>query len=80
VDIPKETLNGTELRLVELRMRVYGGKDAFGNLFVKIEIRIPDLLRQEERELFRQLAALRGNNDPVSHHGPYAHSTTENIK
>ena len=63
-------------------------KKAFGNLFVKIDIRLPDHLREEEIELFRQLAALRGkekfdragDNDHASHHGPYAHSTQENVK
>jgi curved DNA-binding protein len=86
VDIPKETLNGTELRLLGLGMPVYGTKNEFGNLFVEIDIRLPDHLREEEIELFRKLAVLRGkeefdlagDNDHVSHHGPYAHSTTEN--
>lgn len=72
VDIPKETLNGTELRLVGLGMPVYGEKKAFGNLFVKIDIRLPDHLREEEIELFRQLAALRGKEE--------FYSTTENVK
>ncbi len=71
VDIPKETLNGTELRLVGLGMPVYDEKNAFGNLFVKIDIRIPDHLREEEIELFRQLAAFRGKAE--------FHSTTEKV-
>ena len=79
IDIPEETLNGTELRLVGLGMPVYGEKKAFGNLFVKIDIRLPEHLREEEIELFRQLAAARGKHDPVSHHGPHAHSTTEDV-
>jgi len=59
VDIPKETVNGAELRLLGLGMPVYGKKDEFGNLFVKVEIRVPDHLREQEMDLFRKLAALR---------------------
>ena len=59
VDIPKETLNGTELRLLGLGMPVYGKKNEFGNLFVKVDIRLPDHLREQEIDLFRKLAALR---------------------
>lgn len=59
LDIPKETLNGTELRLMGLGMPVYGKKNGFGNLFVKVEVQIPDHLSQQEVELFRQLATLR---------------------
>jgi curved DNA-binding protein len=59
IDIPKETMNGTELRLLGLGMPVYGKKDRFGNLFVKVDIRMPGHLKQQEIDLFRQLAALR---------------------
>jgi curved DNA-binding protein len=59
VDIPKETMNGTELRLLGLGMPVYGKKNEFGNLFVKADIRIPDHLREQEIDLFKKLAALR---------------------
>jgi curved DNA-binding protein len=59
VDIPKETLNGAELRLVGLGMPVYGGKNEFGNLYLTMSVRLPDHLQEREVELFRQLAALR---------------------
>ena len=59
VDIPKETLNGVELRLLGLGMPVYGKKNEFGNLFVTVDIRIPNNLRENEIHLFRELAALR---------------------
>jgi curved DNA-binding protein len=65
VDIPKETLNGTELRLVGLGMPVYGKKNEFGNLFVKFDIRIPEHLSEQEIELFRKLATLRDQREKV---------------
>ncbi len=59
VDIAKETVNGTELRLLGLGMPVYGKKNESGNLYVKVDIRIPDHLSEQETDLFRKLAALR---------------------
>lgn len=59
VDIPTETSNGTELRLLGLGMPVYGKKNEFGNLFVKADIRMPERLTEQEIDLFRELAALR---------------------
>lgn len=59
VDIPKETPNGTALRLRGLGMPIYGQKNEFGNLFVKVVIRMPDHLSEQEIDLFRKLAALR---------------------
>jgi curved DNA-binding protein len=60
VNIPKETQNGTELRLLGLGMPVYGTKNEFGNLYVKVEIKIPEHLTEQEIGLFRQMSALRG--------------------
>ncbi len=60
MNIPKETQNGTELRLLGLGMPVYGRKNEFGNLFVKVDIKVPEHLTEKEFELFKQLAALRG--------------------
>ena len=59
VDIPKETPNGKELRLLGLGMPVYGEKTAFGNLFVKLEVRMPEHLNEKEIALFGELASLR---------------------
>lgn len=59
VDIPRETPNHKELRLRGLGMPVFGNKKMFGDLFVKIDIKLPDHLSQEETDLFRKLAALR---------------------
>lgn len=59
VDIPAGTPNGTVLRLRGLGMPVYGRKNEFGNLFVKVVIQIPERLTAQETELFRKLAAMR---------------------
>jgi curved DNA-binding protein len=59
VDIPKETPNHKILRLRGLGMPVFGRKDAFGDLFVTVDVKLPDHLSPEETELFRKLAALR---------------------
>jgi len=59
VNIPKGTQNGTELRLKGLGMPVYGKKDEFGNLIVKIVVQVPQNLSDAENELFKKLTALR---------------------
>lgn len=59
VNIPKESRNNTEMRLRGLGMPVLGEKNVYGDLFVKVDIRIPDHLSEEEIALFRKLAALR---------------------
>jgi curved DNA-binding protein len=59
VNIPKETSNGTVLRLRGLGMPIYGKKNEFGNLFVKIIIRMPTHLSEQEIDYFGKLAALR---------------------
>jgi curved DNA-binding protein len=59
VDIPQETPNGTALRLRGLGMPIYGKKNEFGNLLVKIVIRMPSHLSAQEIDLFRKLAAIR---------------------
>jgi curved DNA-binding protein len=58
-NIPKGTPNGKILRLRGLGLPVYEKKDEFGNLYVKIDIKLPELLIAEEIELFKKLAALR---------------------
>ena len=59
VNIPKGTPNGTELRLRGLGMPVYGKKNEFGNLLVKINILLPENLSEEEIDLFKKLVVLR---------------------
>jgi curved DNA-binding protein len=65
VSIPKGTPNGKELKLRGLGMPVYGTKEHFGDLVVKVEIVLPEALSEEEMELFKKLAALRDvSGDP----------------
>lgn len=59
VDIPKEIPNHKVLRLHGLGMPVFGNKNVFGDMFVTIDIHMPDHLTPEETDLFRKLAALR---------------------
>ncbi len=59
VDIPKGTQNGKELRLRGLGMPVYGKKNEFGNLLVKVNVVLPEKLSDEEMKLFGKLVALR---------------------
>jgi curved DNA-binding protein len=59
VNIPKETPNHKVLRLRGLGMPVFGEKEAFGDLFVTVDIQLPTHLSLEESELFGKLAALR---------------------
>ncbi len=59
VTILKGTPNGKELRLQGLGMPVYGKKNEFGNLLVKVDVLLPEHLSEEEIDLFKKLAALR---------------------
>jgi curved DNA-binding protein len=59
VNIPKGTPNGKELRLRGLGMPVYGKKNKYGNLEVKVIIVLPEHLGEEETDLFRKLASMR---------------------
>ncbi len=59
VDIPKETPNRKVLILRGLGMPVSGRKNAFGDLFVTVDIHLPDHLTGQEIDLFEKLAALR---------------------
>ena len=59
MNIPTGTQTGAELRLKGLGMPVYGKKDEYGNLFVKVVVQIPQNLSEGEIELFKKLAMLR---------------------
>lgn len=59
VDIQKETPNHKVLRLRGLGMPVFDRKESFGDLFVKVDVQLPDHLTQQETDLFGQLAAIR---------------------
>ncbi len=59
INIPKGTINGKELRLRGLGMPIYGKKNEFGDLLVKVNILLPDNLNEDEVDLFTRLASLR---------------------
>ncbi|MGD0339690.1 MAG: J domain-containing protein [Bacteroidota bacterium] len=67
VDIPKETPNGRELKLRGLGMPIYGKKNEFGNLYVKVVIQLPNHLSKEEIDLFKKLAALQKTDHTAAH-------------
>jgi curved DNA-binding protein len=59
IKIPPETQPGCELRLKGQGMPVHGSPQTRGDLYVKVDVKLPDRLSERERSLFRDLAALR---------------------
>lgn len=59
VDIPPESQNGKIIRLSGLGMPKNASKTQFGDLYLTLEVQLPTNLTPKEKELFRQLAALR---------------------
>jgi curved DNA-binding protein len=57
--IKPETQNGTTMRLKGKGFPIYKQEGKYGDLFVNLEIRLPADLTEKEKELFRQLAALK---------------------
>lgn len=55
ISIQAGTQNGKVLRLSGKGMPVYGKKDRFGDMLVKINVRIPKNLTDEEIELYKKL-------------------------
>lgn len=62
IQIPKETPNGKILRLKGQGMPVFGTSQ-FGDLLVKISVKLPQNLSNAEEDLFRKLATLRHTKD-----------------
>ena len=58
--IPPETQTGRAIRLAGQGMPRLREPQTRGDLLVKVRVMIPQTLTERERELFRQLAALRG--------------------
>ena len=56
------TQNGTRLRLKGKGFPVYNQEGRFGDLYVKVNLQLPENLTDPEKELFRQLAQLRGES------------------
>jgi len=59
INLPKETPNGKVLRLKGLGMPLYGKAGTFGDLYIKLQVKLPKNLSPKEVELFKQLAELR---------------------
>ncbi|MFW5705677.1 MAG: DnaJ C-terminal domain-containing protein [Bacteroidota bacterium] len=59
IKLPKETPNGKVMRLKGKGMPVYGKTGEYGDLYVKINVNIPQNLSEKERQLFKELAELR---------------------
>ena len=59
VKIKPETANGTRLRLRGKGFPVYGQAGQFGDLYLRVSLTLPKDLTDPEKELVRQLAALR---------------------
>jgi len=59
INIKPETQNGAKIRLKGKGFPVYREDDRFGDLYVNVNIQMPNALSEEEKNLFKQLAALR---------------------
>ncbi len=59
IDIAKESDFGKTLRLQKLGMPVYGSANAFGDLYLKLNIQIPKNLSNKEINLFKELQKLK---------------------
>jgi curved DNA-binding protein len=59
IDIPKGTQNGKTLRLQKMGMPKYGKENLFGDLYLKINVVVPQNLNAKEIELFKELQKLR---------------------
>ena len=57
--VAPETQNGTKVRLKGKGFPVYKKDDTFGDLYITWQVRLPTNLTDEQKELFRQLSALR---------------------
>ncbi len=63
--IPPETQNGRTIRLAGQGMpRPTGG---FGDLYITVRVVLPTKLSEKERELARELAKTRANENVRSH-------------
>ncbi|GGF02028.1 DnaJ C-terminal domain-containing protein [Hymenobacter cavernae] len=60
IKIKPETQNGTRLRLRGKGFPVYKQADQFGDLYLRLNLALPQNLTTQEKELIKQLAALRG--------------------
>ena len=59
INIPKGSQNGSRLKIKGKGMPVYGKTEQHGDLFVKLDVKIPQSLTPEEEKLFQQLKKIR---------------------
>jgi curved DNA-binding protein len=60
IDITKGTQNGKVMRLQKMGMPVYGKENSFGDLYLKVNIQVPQNLSSKEIKLFEELKKIRG--------------------
>lgn len=61
INIKPETQNGTRLRLRGKGFPVYNKEGEFGDLYLHLTVQLPQRLTDQEKDLIRQLAALRND-------------------
>lgn len=59
INIKPETANGTRLRLRGKGFPVYKQAGQYGDLYLRLSVQLPQHLTEQEKDLLRQLAALR---------------------
>lgn len=60
--VPPETPNGKTFRLANKGMPKLNDPNAFGNLYARVKVVLPEKLSAKEKELFQELAALRNKS------------------
>jgi curved DNA-binding protein len=55
ITIPEGTQNDKQLRLRGKGMPVYGQPGQYGDLYVKLKVRLPEKLTSEQKELVKKL-------------------------
>jgi DnaJ-class molecular chaperone len=63
LNIPPETQNGRSFRLSGKGMPSLGSPQSRGSMYVTVQLSIPSQLSEEERELFRELRAIRDQKE-----------------
>jgi curved DNA-binding protein len=60
IPVAAGTQDGKTIRIKGKGMPVYGKKDIYGDLYIKLQVQIPEKLTDKQRELFEQLKAIKG--------------------
>jgi curved DNA-binding protein len=62
IKIPAGSQNGKTIRIKGKGMPVAGVKETYGDLYVQLQVKIPEQLTTEEKKLFEQLKKLQDEN------------------